>query len=316
LVVQFNHGFMRRGLLENNERTFRKLGVDVISFTPNWHIVKRLMLEALIRKGDFCWHCHAGISSFPMHVALQQQVPLIFWGEPSSEYTAYYDYRDDEIEEVNEEKFNRFANLGITAEDMAGMIADDFELDPRDLKPFSYPPLRDLKRLGYRSVCLGSYIPWDVKRQSQAIQSELGWQGDQVENVPPEYSYEKIECYVQGVRDWIKYIKRGYTRPTHLASIDIRNNRLSREEGEKLIEDFEGRRPPSLDLFLDYVGLDEEDFIDVATSHAVSPFEFDPAKTRPGEKLHDFDEWQRKESMPTEEAQEQLQRWRQRNQQP
>ena len=72
-----------------------------------------------------------------MHLAIQQQVPLIFWGEPSSEYTAYYDYRDDEVEEVNEEKFNRSTNLGITAEDMAGMIEGDFDLDPRDLKPFS-----------------------------------------------------------------------------------------------------------------------------------------------------------------------------------
>jgi len=27
--------------------------VDVITFTPNWHVVKKLMLEALIRKGDF-----------------------------------------------------------------------------------------------------------------------------------------------------------------------------------------------------------------------------------------------------------------------
>ena len=81
LVVQFNHGFMRQGLLKNNERTFRKLGVDFVSFTPNWHLVKRLMLEALRRKGDFCWHCHTGIDSYPMHVALQHKVPLLFWGE-------------------------------------------------------------------------------------------------------------------------------------------------------------------------------------------------------------------------------------------
>ena len=81
LVVQFNHGFMRPMLRENNERTFRKLGVDVISFTPNWRVVKRLMLEALVRKGDFCWHCHTGIFSYPMHVALKYNTPLIFWGD-------------------------------------------------------------------------------------------------------------------------------------------------------------------------------------------------------------------------------------------
>ena len=44
---------MRKGLQKNNERTFKKLGVDAISFTPNWHVVKRLMKESLIRKGDF-----------------------------------------------------------------------------------------------------------------------------------------------------------------------------------------------------------------------------------------------------------------------
>jgi PP-loop superfamily ATP-utilizing enzyme len=113
LVIQFDHGFMRPGLLENNERTFKKLGVDVLRFSPKWDLVKRVMLESLIRKGDFCWHCHTGIFAYPMHVAIKYQTPLIFWGEPSSEYTAYYDYRDDEIEAVDETRFNRFVNLGI-----------------------------------------------------------------------------------------------------------------------------------------------------------------------------------------------------------
>ena len=149
LVVQFNHGFMRPTLLANNERTFKSLGVDVISFTPNWKVVKRLMREALIRKGDFCWHCHTGIFSYPMHVAIKFNVPLVIWGEPSSEYTAYFDYRDDEIENVDEVRFNRFVNLGITAEDMKGMIERDFNLDPRDLIPYTYPALRDLKRWQY-----------------------------------------------------------------------------------------------------------------------------------------------------------------------
>lgn len=137
LVVQFNHGFMRPTLLKNNERTMKKLGVDFLTFTPNWKVVKRLMLEALIRKGDFCWHCHTGIFSYPMHIAIKFNVPLVIWGEPSSEYTAYYDYRDNEIEEVDETRFNRFVNLGIAAEDMAGMIKNDFDLDPRDLTPYT-----------------------------------------------------------------------------------------------------------------------------------------------------------------------------------
>ncbi|MFH1437909.1 MAG: hypothetical protein ABIJ56_19535, partial [Pseudomonadota bacterium] len=33
------------------------------------------------------------------------------------------------------------------------------------------------------------------------------------------------------VRDYLKFTKRGYARTTHLASIDVRNGRISREEG-------------------------------------------------------------------------------------
>ena len=69
-----------------------------------------------------------------------------------------------------------------------------------------------------------------MKKQVEIIKRELDWQGDRVEGVPPQYDYEKIECMMQGSRDFIKYLKRGYGRTTHLASIDIRNNRLKREK--------------------------------------------------------------------------------------
>ena len=294
LVVQFNHGFMRPTLLKNNERTFRKLGVEVLSFTPNWRVVKRVMLESLIRKGDFCWHCHTGIYSYPMHVALKYSTPLIFWGEPSSEYTAYYDYRDDAVEEVDETRFNRFINLGITAEDMAGMISHDFKFDPRDLAPFTYPPVRDLRRLGYRSVSLGSFIPWDVRTQAQLIQDELGWEGDEVENMPPGlYRYEKIECYVQGVRDYIKFLKRGYHRVTQMTALDLRNGRIEKAEAERLVREFENKRPPSLDIFLEYLDITEEEFNNIVLNTVVPPHQPDFDAITPGRKTWDFDMWYR-----------------------
>ncbi len=294
LVVQFNHGFMRPTLLSNNERTFRKLGVDVLSFRPNWRVVKRLMLESLVRKGDFCWHCHTGIYSYPMHVALKYNTPLIIWGEPSSEYTAYYDYRDDVMEEVDETRFNRFINLGITAEDMSGMISGDFAFDPRDLAPYTYPPVRDLRRLKYRSVCLGSFIPWDTRTQAQIIHEELGWEGDEVENMPPGmYRYEKIECWVQGVRDYIKFLKRGYHRVTQMTALDLRNGRIEKADADALVREFENRRPPSLDIFLEYLGITEDEFNSIVLNTVVAPHRPDFEAIAPGDRTWDFDLWYR-----------------------
>ena len=55
---------------------------------------------------------------------------------------------------MNETRFKQFINLGITADDMEVRLGGD--VDEQDLKPYTYPPLRDLRALNYESVCLGS----------------------------------------------------------------------------------------------------------------------------------------------------------------
>ena len=289
LVVSFDHGFFRPRTLANNDRTFKALGVDFLKFRPNWKVVQKLMLEALKRKGDFCWHCHTGCFAYPMQIAVKFKIPLLIWGEPTSEYTSYYSYEDDE--EVDERRFNRFVNLGITAEDMLGML--DGTVTMQDLEPFSYPSVKELLAIKCRSVCLGSYIPWDVKKQVAIIKHELGWQEDDVEGIPKAYRYEKVECAMQGVRDYLKFVKRGFGRTNHLVNIDIRNGRLSREEAMKLVQEHDGKRPASLDVFLEYVGLTEKEFMAIALQHAVSPHVHDPTSILPGEKLWDQDQWNR-----------------------
>jgi N-acetyl sugar amidotransferase len=291
LVVSFDHGFYRPNHLRNVERTIKALGVDYLRFRPSWDVVKKLMLESLRRKGDFCWHCHTGVFSYPMHIAVKFEVPLLFWGEPSAEYTSYYSY-EQEIEEVDERRFNRFVNLGITAQDMVGMLDDD--VTPRDLEPFTYPKLGDLRRVGVRSVCLGSFIPWDVRRQVAIIEDELGWERDSVEGVPDGYGYEKIECAMQGVRDYIRYLKRGYGRTAHLTSLDLRNGRLTRDEAARLIRENDGKRPASLDVFLEYLEIDEDAFMDIVAQHVVAPWEPPPLlQIEQGPMLPDQPGWDR-----------------------
>ena len=213
LVVRFDHGFYRENLQENTQRTIDKLGVDFMNFRANPKIVKMIMLESLIRRGDFCWHCHVGVAAYPVKVAIEQKIPLLILGEPSAEYGSFYSY--DEIEKISVERFNKMANLGINAEDMYGMIKDRFKnekIDPRDLDPFKYPTQEELNKNNILGIYLGNYVPWDVKKQVEIIKRELGWRGDEVEGIPPEYNYEKIECYMQGVRDYLKFIKRGFGR--------------------------------------------------------------------------------------------------------
>lgn len=233
-----------------------------------------LMFESLFRRGDFCWHCHTGIFAYPMWVALNYNIPLIFWGEPGSEYSSFYGY--DEVEQADERRFNRKINLGINAEDMEGMLNSRFvdsKIELRDLKPFTFPSQEILNQKKIKSVMLGYYIPWDVKEQVKLIKKKLDWRGDLVEGVPPEYDYEKIECYMQGMRDYIKYLKRGFGRTAHLTSIDIRNGRIDRKTALDLCEKFDGKKPVVLKIFLKMLNLSEDEFMNIVSRHVVEPFE-------------------------------------------
>lgn len=288
LIVNFDHGFYRPTHLKNVERTVKKLGVDYLKFKSDWQTVKKLMKESLIRKGDIMWHSHCGIYAYPMQIAVKFKIPLIIWGESTAEYTSYHNF--EEKEEVDEKRFNRMGNLGINAEDMVGFL--DGTVTTRDSEPYQYPKMADLRDIKFRSICLGNYVPWDTKKQAEIINKELGWQGDYVEGIPYErYWYEKIEDAFQGIQDYLKWIKRGMSRMTHLASIDIRNGRMTREEGLKLIEEWEGRRPASLDVFLKAINMSDEEFHRIALTHVVAPHVPDLSKVKPGPKLWDQDQW-------------------------
>lgn len=298
LIVRFDHGFMRSVIHENNLRTFKKLGVDVIDFKPNWKVVKKLMFESFKRKTDFCWHCHTGIYSFPMQIAVKYNVPLIFWGEPQAELTAYYDYLNDEIEYEDETKFNMVRNLGISADDMFNMINDPEDpIDRRDLNPFTYPSLKDLKRIKYASVCLGSFIPWDYESNTKWIKKELGWETDELEGVPNEVNTpcEKIECFMQGTRDYIKHIKRGYSRITQINAIKLRNNQITKEEAIEWNK-LDGRKPESLSIFLEYMGLTEKEFEEIVKPTMIPPYEHDFDTVTLADPVWDSKQWYREDN--------------------
>ena len=287
LVVRYNHWGYRPVVEENNLKTFKKLGVDVIDFKADWKVVKALMLEGLERTGDFCWHCHTGVFAHTMQISVKYKIPLVIWGESSSEYRAYYN--TNELEELNETLFNNIINLGINADKMYEYL--EGRVSKRDLMPFQFPSEKELKEIRAKSIWLGNYIKWDTKKNVDVIKKELDWKGTAVEGIPPLYDYEKIECRFQGVRDYCKYIKRGNGRTNHLACIDIRNGVLSREDGWDLAERYDGKRPASLDYFLNLLEITEDEFITILRENEIYDWGFNKEKIETGEELSDMEQW-------------------------
>lgn len=289
LVVRYNHWHYRLQNEANLVNTLKQLGCDFIDVRVNWKVVREMTREAILRRGDGCAHCHLGVSSTPVQMALKFRIPLIIYGESLAEYQQW-GYEMGGNEQWDEERYNKAMSMGMRPEDFAAFLAEK-GFDRRDFMPFMYPHKSEVDALGLKAICLGNYIPWNTKAQVARIKNELGWKGDVVEGIPAAYDYEKIECFAQGQRDFSKFLKRGFGRTNHLANIDIRHGHMTRDDGAELQHLHDGKRPHSLTAFLEHIGMTEDEFMDTLRLHEVDPWTSAGVNFETGPALPDIEEW-------------------------
>ena len=93
----------------------------------------------------------------------------------------------------------------------------------------------------------------------------------------------------------------------------MRNKEISIDKAKENIKLYEGKKPPSLGIFLEFIGLTEDEFYKVLKSHEISPNKFDLENTKNGKKVHDFDKWEKSGKMDREEALKMLKNWEKNN---
>ena len=77
-----------------------------------------------------------------------------------------------------------------------------------------------------------------------------------------------------------------------------------------MIKDYEGKKPASLEIFLEMVGLTEDEFFEISKSHTVSPWKLNVFEQEAGVKLPDFNQWTREGKMNRADAEKQLDNWK------
>ena len=101
---------------------------------------------------------------------------------------------------------------------------------------------------------------------------------------------------MQASRDYIKYVKRGYSRITQLNSFKVRKGAMEPSAAVDLNKKLDGRKPHSLEIFLEYVGLNESEFQDILKSMAIPPYEHDFTSDQMSDIPWDFDQWYREDN--------------------
>jgi len=259
LAVTFDHSFPLSEEGEWNLTEIPKiLNCDHLRFSLGKDLRNALCLRGSEVNGDFCWHCHNGIGAFPARISQQWNIPLQVWGEPSAEYQTFGAYKFSDVEEQNEKHFQDCFQSGVTPE---MVLPEGMALDA--LLPMMWPrgtfPLK--------AIYLGNYEPWNQRQSVEIITRELGWKHRATEGTYVDW--DKVDCPFEPVRDWQKFMKRGFGRTTFQASKDVREGRLTRDEALQLVEKHDGKRPAALDVFLREVGMSEHAFDEITRRHVV-----------------------------------------------
>ena len=241
-----------------------KLGIDVIHFKKNYNAYKTMVIEGFKRVGDEMWPNHIGIFTIPVMFAVKLNIPLIIWGEnPQMEYGG------PDLDSINSHILNRrwleeFGGLlGNRIEDMIGVNG----LTKKDLTPYFYPSDEEINRVGVVGLFLGSYFFWDAKKQLKII-LEKGFSIKEDGPVEGTYTnYENLDEKMHGLHDYLKYVKYGFGRATDHASIDIRNKRITREQGLELVKKYDGKYPHlSIQTFIEYSNMSKGEIDEIIDS--------------------------------------------------
>ncbi|MBI1984660.1 MAG: N-acetyl sugar amidotransferase [Candidatus Wildermuthbacteria bacterium] len=257
LLVTYNHIFNTKRGIRNLTNLVKQFSCDLLRFTSNPESVRKISRYMLKKVGDITWHYHAGIMTFPIQVAVQRDIPLIVWGEHGfAELTGMFN-QDDMVE---------FTKKVRQEHSMRGFEPEDLIQDPesfitkQDLVPFFYPTDQDIERVGVRGIYLSNYIKWDARVQTKLMIEQYGFE-TAVKRDRTFHLYDKIDdIHASGAHDYLKYLKFGYGRATDDASNEIRHGRMTREEGIEMVEKYDSVRPRDLELYLEFVGMTEEEF--------------------------------------------------------
>jgi len=260
LLVTYNHSYNTQVGIRNLSNIVEKFGCDLLRYTTNPKTAKKISRYMLSKVGDITWHYHAGIMTFPIQAAVMYKIPLIVWGEHGLGFLTGMHNLDDNVEFTKKHRQEHLMR-GFEPQD----ILDDpenKEITEEDLAPFYYPSDDEIKSLGLRGIYLGNYDPWNQSENTKMMIEKFGFETLQTRQTTFKLDF-KIEDFFQDTHNYLKYLKFGYSRCTDNVSVEIRNQRMTREEGIKLIKKHEHLiRPKNLDAFLKFAEITEQEFLD------------------------------------------------------
>jgi N-acetyl sugar amidotransferase len=253
---------VRTELGQRNLDNLISLGVDHIDYRINPEVERRFLLKSFEKLGTTALPMHMALFAIPLMIATRFSIPLVVWGENSAfEYGGPEDQRRGF--KLDSEWLKRY---GVTHGTTAADWVDD-ELTQKAMTSYFMPSDAEITAAGVRAVFLGYYFHWDPVETFQAAKAR-GFEERAEGAKTGYYAFADIDDdFIISIHHFMKWYKFGFTRLWDNLALEIRHNRMTREEAVGIITEH-GDETPHEDIaaFCSYVDISEKRFFEIANS--------------------------------------------------
>lgn len=256
---------------KNFQSWIHKGGFDNFLFTPNGRAHRLLTRLSVLNLLHPFQPFIIGQKTFVSKMCLLHDIPLAFYGEMPGEYGT-----TGGTNNADEKKFSSKAGSGFSLDMTGGKneldlhlggvkvrdIIKDHNVSLNDLK--AYLPL-DPTVLASKKLdvyYLGYFVKWDPQECYYFSVDKIGFEANPVRTEGTYSKYNSLDDRIDGFFYYTSWIKFGMGRAMQDASQEVRNKKITTDEGKALIKKFDGEFPKRYyGEFLEYVGMTDEQFI-------------------------------------------------------
>ncbi|MFA6096752.1 MAG: N-acetyl sugar amidotransferase [Candidatus Paceibacterota bacterium] len=267
LLVSVNNTTWTETGKHNWQNMLKEFGVDAHQITLNPQVCKKMFKMALEELGSPTWYFDRAIYAYPIQIAVKLGIPLLMYGENTN-----YEYGGALGDKENYSALGQINNDVVKPIDWSFWLKKDPTLSMKDFNPCIYPSADDIKKAELEPIFLSYFTPWSGYKNMEFSRTR-GFKtlDDTGEWKREGYidQYDQIDTIGYLTHTWFKFPKFGHQRVTEVASLWIREGRLTREEAVKLVNDEDYKLDKKmLADFLEGVGCSEKDFWEIVDKFA------------------------------------------------
>ena len=169
-------------------------------------------------------------------------IDLVFYGENEAEYGNPIADNASSLRDKSYHTMEKFEDMYI-----AGMpvqqIIEEHKVSLSDLMTFLPLPAEEFTKTDIQIHYLGYYLKWIPQEAYYYAVENTGFQARPFRTQGTYSKYNSIDDKIDDLQFYTLFIKYGVGRTSYEASQEIRNKHLTREEGQALVQRFDGEFP-------------------------------------------------------------------------